>query len=152
MSDLSLLYQEVILDHCRHPRHFGELPNATHYAQGLNPFCGDEVSIALIIDNNKINSIQFTGKGCAICMASASLMCEQLQDKTPEEIHELFELFINQFQEKPQSESIDKLGKSQVFANVKHFPMRVKCATLPWHATKAALLKQKSITTEGDEL
>ncbi len=103
MNDLSLLYQELILDHCRHPRHFGELANATHHARGLNPFCGDDVSIALNIKDNKINNIQFTGKGCAICMASASLMCEQLQNKSPEEVQELFDLFINQFQDTPQS-------------------------------------------------
>ncbi len=151
MNDLSLLYQEVILDHCRHPRHFGELPNATHHAQGLNPFCGDEIAIALNISKNKIHDIQFTGKGCAICMASASLMCEQLQDKSFEEMQELFELFVNQFQDKPQ-DKIEKLGKSQVLANVKHFPMRVKCATLPWHAAKAALLNQSRITTEGDDV
>lgn len=149
MNDLSLLYQEVILDHCRHPRHFGELANATHQAKGLNPFCGDEVGVALILNNNIINDIQFTGKGCAICMASASLMCEELQGKTANQMQVLFNLFVDQFQEGSHIDN-KKLGKSHVLANVKHFPMRVKCATLPWHATKAALLKQNQISTEGE--
>jgi nitrogen fixation NifU-like protein len=150
MNDLSQLYQDLILDHCRHPRHFGEIPMHTHFAQGLNPICGDEVNIYLKVVDNVIDTIQFTGKGCAICVASASLMCEQLQGKTVSDANELFEIFIKLFSQIPPINA-DKLGKAQIFTNVKNFPIRVKCATLPWHAMRGACLAERDVISTEHE-
>ncbi|MBS0286675.1 MAG: SUF system NifU family Fe-S cluster assembly protein [Proteobacteria bacterium] len=150
MDSLGELYHELILDHCRHPRCYGSLVNPTHEAHGVNPFCGDDVALALVIDNHQhIKEIQFTGKGCAICMASSSLMCEHLKNHSVSEALELFTLFSSLFHEGASSQN-DKLGKTQMLANVKAYPMRVKCVTLPWHTLKAALLKTSNqVSTEN---
>lgn len=140
MNDLLALYQEVILDHSRHPRHFGELAGATHQAEGLNPLCGDEIKIYLNIADQIIKAIQFTGIGCAICMASASLLTEHLDGKTVLEAQDGFAAFITLAEKGTTSENY-KLDKLSVFESVHNFPLRVKCATLPWHALKAALIK-----------
>lgn len=151
MNNLTDLYQELILDHCRHPRCFGSLPKPTHQAHGINPFCGDDVNLDLIVDSQQqISDIQFTGKGCAICMASSSIMCEQLKNQSVSQALELFDLFTSLFHQDKQSPN-DKLGKSQIFINVKAYPIRVKCATLPWHTLKAALLKiNTEVSTENE--
>jgi nitrogen fixation NifU-like protein len=140
MNDLLALYQEVILDHSRHPRHFGELVDATHQAEGVNPLCGDEIKLYLTIADQVIIAIQFTGIGCAICMASASLLTEHLTGKTVHQAQDGFAAFMSLAEKGTQPEHY-KLGKLSVFESVHNFPLRVKCATLPWHALKAALIK-----------
>jgi nitrogen fixation NifU-like protein len=140
MNDLLALYQEVILDHSRHPRHFGELAGATHQAEGVNPLCGDEVKLYLNIADQIIKAIQFTGIGCAICMASASLLTEHLAGKTVLQAQDGFAAFMTLAEKGSHSEGY-KLDKLSVFESVHNFPLRVKCATLPWHALKAALIK-----------
>lgn len=140
MNDLLALYQEVILDHSRHPRNFGELVGATHQAEGVNPLCGDQVKLYLTIADQVIKAIQFTGIGCAICMASASLLTEHLTNKTVHQAQDGFAAFMLLAEKGAQPEQYN-LGKLSVFESVHNFPLRVKCATLPWHALKAALIK-----------
>lgn len=149
MDDLALLYQEMILDHCRHPRHFGKLNDATNEAEGINPLCGDEVKVYLKLLDDCINALQFTGKGCAISMASASLMSEHLQGKSSTQAKENIELFLHMLTDKDAMPN-ESLGKLQVLYNVRNYPIRIKCATLPWHAFLAALENHHAkITTEA---
>jgi nitrogen fixation NifU-like protein len=140
MNDLLALYQEVILDHSRHPRHFGKLIGATHQAEGNNPLCGDEITLFVILNDQTIQNIQFTGTGCAICMASASLLTEHIAGKTLHQAQDSFAAFLHLAEKGTEPDRLT-LGKLKVFASVHHFPLRVKCATLPWHALKAALIK-----------
>jgi len=148
MSDLTELYQEVILDHTKSPRNFGNLEKATHIAEGHNPLCGDQVIVFLEMVDGWIKNIRFEGKGCAISTASASMMTEVLKGKSPEEIYSTFELFHDLVTGKP-TPKVDELGKLAAFAGVAAFPVRVKCATLAWHTVKAALKKQhRPVTTE----
>lgn len=151
MSDLTDLYQELILDHCRHPRHFGVLESATNIAQGINPICGDKLQVFLMMNNDRIENIQFTGQGCALCISSASIMSEQLHGKSTKEALDLFHLFHQLFSENYSQDKIEKLGKSKVFSTVKNYPIRVKCTTLPWHTMKAALQNSSTpVSTEKD--
>ena len=148
MSDLRDLYQEVILDHNRHPRNFGKLANANRESQGHNPLCGDRVTISLHMEGDRIEDIAFQGSGCAISTASASLMTEALKGKTVKEARDLFhgfhELLTTGGDADPES-----LGKLAVFAGVREYPIRVKCATLAWHAAQAALdQKDRPVSTE----
>ena len=136
MSELRELYQEVIIDHGRHPRNFGMLPNANHAKEGFNPLCGDKIFLQIKEQNGVIEKMQFEGCGCAISMASASLMTEALQGKTLKEVNALFELFHDWIMDGKTS---DQLGKLTVLGGVREFPARVKCATLAWHTLKAAL-------------
>jgi nitrogen fixation NifU-like protein len=140
MSDLRDLYQEVILDHSRKPRNFRVLQHA-RCANGHNPLCGDRVSVFLDLANGVIREVSFQGNGCAISTASASMMTEVLEGKTLEEAHRLFGLF-HDLVTKPSGADVpaeDALGKLAVFEGVREFPVRVKCATLPWHTFRAAL-------------
>lgn len=130
------LYQELILDHNQHPHHYGELASYTHTAHGHNPLCGDELDLYLIIKNNRIEDIRFIGQGCAISKASASMMTDELVGKTLEEAQEIFENFHELLTE--EGALGKKLQKSQVFAGVREFPARVKCATLAWHTFSEA--------------
>ncbi len=151
MNDLAMLYHELILDHCRHPRHFGVLDNATHSAHGYNPLCGDDVKVFLLLDNEKIAKIQFIGKGCAISLASASMMTVLLQNKSGAEAKQLFTLFHHLLTQDSPLPDTESLGKLTILANVKKYPMRVKCATLPWHTLKAALENEPTlVSTEKD--
>lgn len=139
--DLRELYQEVILDHNKSPRNFGELPEATCKADGYNPLCGDRVTVQLIVDaNSVIEQVKFQGSGCAISTASASLLTEALHGKTVVQAQELATRFKNLVTEanEPVSGS-EELGKLEVFAGVCEFPSRVKCATLAWHTLLSAL-------------
>ncbi|HEX5043284.1 MAG TPA: SUF system NifU family Fe-S cluster assembly protein [Candidatus Polarisedimenticolaceae bacterium] len=139
MSDLRDLYQEVILDHSRKPRNFRVLQHA-RCANGHNPLCGDRVSIFLDVQGGVIREVSFQGNGCAISTASASMMTEALKGKTLEEAERLFGLFhdlVTSPEGTPEAES--SLGKLAVFEGVREFPVRVKCATLPWHTFRAAL-------------
>jgi nitrogen fixation NifU-like protein len=148
MDNLTLLYQEMILDHCRHPRHFGELSHCTHHAKGFNPLCGDEINVFLNVSNQTIEALQFTGAGCAISIASASLMSEELSGKTITEAEATFRSFLKMLTDS-ESPSENNIGKLQVLSGVKYYPIRIKCATLAWHAMQAALTqKQATVTTE----
>jgi nitrogen fixation NifU-like protein len=135
---LQELYGEVILDHNRHPRNFGPLPGANHHAVGDNPLCGDRVAIHLRVDDERIEEIRFEGVGCAISTASASMMTEALSGKSLAEAQELFDRF-HALLTKPAAADAPDLGKLAAFAGVREFPMRVKCATLAWHALQSAL-------------
>jgi nitrogen fixation NifU-like protein len=141
------LYQEVILDHNRHPRNFGPLPDANRTAEGHNPLCGDRVVVQLHVEDDHVQGISFQGSGCAISTASASLMTDALRGKTVEEAHALFHVFhdlLTRGEGDPE-----QLGKLAVFSGVREFPIRVKCATLAWHTLEAALdQKDQPVSTE----
>ena len=141
MSDLRDLYQEVILDHNKRPRNFRVLPQPTHKADGVNPLCGDRISVFLDIEDGVIKDIAFQGAGCAISSASASLMTEALKGKPVKEIDHLFDAFPNVVA--ADGECPRGLGKRGVLAGVRDYPSRVKCATLAWHAVRAALEQRK---------
>ncbi len=148
MSDLRALYQEVILDHNKHPRNFRAVDPHSHGADGHNPLCGDRLRLELRLDENGvIQDIGFQGNGCAISMASASILTECLLGKTVEEARTLFDQFHRLVTEEA-TESDPDLGKLAVLAGVRDFPMRVKCATLPWHTLQAALQNQPEVSTE----
>jgi len=140
-DSLRELYQEVILDHSRHPRHFGALADATHVGEGFNPLCGDRVKIYLMLDkNNRIADIKFEGKGCAISQASASLMTDMIVGRTVAEAEKLMGGFLNLVKgEDVEGLDEDDRERLDVMAGVSAFPMRVKCATLAWHTMKSAL-------------
>jgi nitrogen fixation NifU-like protein len=151
MSDLHELYRDLIVDHGRNPRHFGKLPSANRIGEGLNILCGDKLTIYVQMNpvTEKIESIRFDGIGCAISMASASLMAETLQGKTNTEAQEIFQLFHQQVTtDAPQNEqAVNKLGKLTVLSGVRTFPSRVKCATLAWHTLQRALQQSGTTTT-----
>ena len=138
-TDLRDLYQQVILDHQRSPRNFGELPGAHRAAEGHNPLCGDQVTVYLKIEGDVVTDVHFQGVGCAICTASASMMTEHVKGKPLEEIEGTFHSFHALLTDAPEAGNGASLGKLEVFAGVREFPIRVKCATLPWHVLQAAL-------------
>ena len=138
--DLRELYQSVILDHHRRPRNFRRLGDADHSAEGNNPLCGDRVSVDLKLDGDVIRDIGFVGSGCAISTASASMMTEALKGKTRAEAEALFERFHEVLTGDGELAAEGAaLGKLAALAGVREFPVRVKCATLPWHTFRAAL-------------
>ena len=147
MSDLSDLYQEVILDHNRRPRNFHRLDGASHHAEGYNPLCGDRVTVFVQVDNDRIADLAFQGSGCAISKASASLMTDRLKGCTVGEARDLFERF-HRMVTTPSDREVEDLGKLSALAGVREFPVRVKCASLAWHTLKAALDKQEKASTE----
>jgi nitrogen fixation NifU-like protein len=140
-QSLRELYQEVILDHSRHPRHFGALDNATHKADGHNPLCGDRVTIMLALDAaGRVADIKFQGKGCAISQASASMMTEMLAGRTQAEAQKLMDGFLRLVKGEDVSDlSPDDREYLDVMSGLSEFPMRVKCATLAWHTFKNAV-------------
>jgi nitrogen fixation NifU-like protein len=151
MSDLRELYQEVILDHNRKPRNFRVIDGADRKAEGFNPLCGDELHLFLKLDGDGvIEDISFTGSGCAISKASASLMTTSLRGKKKAEADRLFELFHVMVTGEPGRQADPSaLGKLAVFSGVCEFPARVKCATLAWHTLRAALKNShETVTTE----
>lgn len=147
MSDLRALYEEVILDHNRHPRNFlKNPPGATHHAHGFNPLCGDEFSIHLKVEDGVIRDAGFEGAGCAISTASASLMTEAVKGKTVAEVEVLFRDVHGML---THEGPVGEVGKLAVLAGVQEYPMRVKCATLAWHTMRAALEQRaETVTTE----
>lgn len=147
MSDLNELYQEVILDHNRRPRNFRRIEESTHHAEGYNPLCGDRVSVFVQVDNDRISDLAFEGSGCAISKASASLMTDRLKGCTVFEARDLFERF-HRMVTTPTDQAVEDLGKLSVLSGVREFPVRVKCASLPWHTLKAALDRQEKTSTE----
>ncbi len=148
--DLRELYEEVILDHNRNPRNYGRRPEpCSHSAQGHNPLCGDEVTLSLRIEDGVVEDAAFTGEGCAISTASASLLTEAVKGRTEAEIAEMFERVHALVTDSAIEPDIDALGKLAVLAGVRDFPMRVKCASLPWHTLQAALARaEQPISTE----
>jgi len=148
MDEVDLLYQEIILDHNKNPRNFGELEDATHKAVGHNPLCGDHIEIFLKVKDGKVEDVKFKGVGCAISKASASIMTTVLKGKTLDEVKNLFEKFHNVLTSKPDEPvNTEELGKLAVFAGVREFPVRVKCATLAWHTLIEAIEKKDSVLT-----
>ena len=149
MSDLSDLYQEVVLDHGKRPRNFGPLEGATHRAEGLNPLCGDRITVWAKVEGGALREARFEGSGCAISKASASVMTGVVKGKTPEEIDALFARFHRLVTQGPQAGEEEALGKLAVFGGVHDYPTRVKCASLAWHALRAALAKKgEPVSTE----
>lgn len=144
--DLRELYQEVIIDHNKHPRNFRAITAPSVEAQGYNPLCGDKLTIYLTIQGNQINDLSFLGCGCAISKASASLMTDVVKGKTIDDAHALFEQFHQML---TTDNAIDPMtiDKLSVLAGVRTFPARVKCATLAWHTLEAALKKDKKIVS-----
>ncbi|HEY1716729.1 MAG TPA: SUF system NifU family Fe-S cluster assembly protein [Verrucomicrobiae bacterium] len=147
-EDLNDLYQQVILDHCKQPRNFHEMPAATSSAQGRNPICGDQLKLFLALDGEKISDVSFTGSGCCISKASASLLTEFAKGKTKTDVEKMF----GQVHEMVTTGKVNgDVGKLAVFAGVHKYPARVKCAILSWHAVMAALKgEDKPVTTESE--
>ena len=143
MMDLRELYQDIILDHGRHPRNFRAQDKPTHVAHGHNPLCGDKVTIFLTLDGDRVSDVSFQGRGCAISTASASLMTEILRGKTIDEAKALFRNFHARVTggDPPDVPDalVDDIERLEPLTGVKTFPARVKCATLSWHAFEAAL-------------
>lgn len=147
-SQLREMYQEVILEHSRTPRHYDVLQPPCNHAKGNNPLCGDRIEIYVQEEQQKLSRLSFQGQGCAICMASASLMVQALHQQPTELFHTLFKQFQHEIT-KPLHEPIvpGSLGKLQVILGVREFPMRVKCATLAWHTLHNALEANSQIAT-----
>lgn len=144
------LYQEMIVDHGKSPRNFGKLNPCTHTHAGHNPLCGDKLVLYVAINNDVVSDVRFEGEGCAISVASASLMTESIKGKSLVEVQKLFNAFHHLLVER-QSPEID-IGKLAIFSGVAEFPIRVKCATLAWHTLKAALENDPSpVTTEKSD-
>ena len=150
-GDLRELYQEVILDHNKRPRNFGPLDQPSHSADGDNPLCGDKVKVYLTVEDGLVSDVAFEGAGCAISTASASIMTETIKGKSVAEVRELFSTFHELLTGDPSTtpEFGPELGKLAVFAGVREYPVRVKCATLAWHTLEAALSTSAStVSTE----
>ena len=137
--DLGALYEEVILDHNRSPRNWGEIPDATSRVQGTNPLCGDRLTLTLKVEGDVIADVRFTGEGCAISKASASMMTQAIKGRTRAEAEQLFEGFHSLVTGKSGGPPDKSLGSLRAFAGVARFPTRVKCATMAWHAMKEGL-------------
>jgi nitrogen fixation NifU-like protein len=148
-SDLQDLYQEVVLEHGKRPRNFREVEGANRRADGYNPLCGDQLTVTLKVEGDVIKDVGFVGQGCAISRASASLMTGAVKDMTREQAEELFERVHRLVMEGPEGLDMEALGKLAVLSGVSEFPARVKCASLAWHALRAALEgKEVSVSTE----
>ncbi|MDQ3919981.1 MAG: SUF system NifU family Fe-S cluster assembly protein [Acidobacteriota bacterium] len=150
MSELSELYQQVILDHNKKPRNFRELEGANRTAEGFNPLCGDQLTVYMLLDEGVVRDLSFVGTGCAISKASASMMTQALKGRTREEALALFEEFHRMVTGELDEEAEENhLGRLKIFAGVRDYPARVKCASLPWHTMHAALEGEDSATTEN---
>jgi nitrogen fixation protein NifU and related proteins len=149
MSELSELYQQVILDHNKKPRNFHKLENANRRADGYNPLCGDQLNVYLHVEGDQVQDVSFEGSGCAISKASASMMTQAVKGKTKVEAETLFNEFHRMATgELDEENEPNHLGKLKIFAGVRDFPARVKCATLSWHTMHAALNDQTEVSTE----
>ncbi len=149
MGDLRELYQEVILDHNRRPHNFREMPDATRKAEGYNPLCGDRLTVYVRVEGDVVTEATFVGSGCAISKASASLMTDSVKGKTVDETRAMFDAFHRMVTASGTGEAPARMGKLAVFAGVREFPARVKCASLAWHTLKAALAAEaEPVTTE----
>ena len=141
MSDLSELYQEVILDHNKRPRNWGPMPDATRVAKGHNPLCGDRLTLYVKLENDRVAGISFEGSGCAISKASASLMTDAVKGQSLTDALALFDR-VHEMLTTPATDPVntDHVGKMAVMSGVREFPARVKCASLAWHTLKSAIL------------
>jgi nitrogen fixation NifU-like protein len=149
MSELSELYQQVILDHNKKPRNFRKLESANHFAEGFNPLCGDHLTVYLDLEDGAVKEIAFEGSGCAISKAAASMMTQAVKGKSREQAEELFTEFHSMVTGELDEETQENnLGNLKIFAGVREFPVRVKCATLPWHTLHAALNNEEQVSTE----
>jgi len=149
MSELSDLYQEVILEHNKNPRNFREIEGADQYADGKNPLCGDALRVYVKFDGDKISDVAFKGSGCAISKASASMMTQAVKGKTREDAEVIFDEFHKMVTGELDIETDDnELGKLKIFSGVLEFPARVKCASLSWHTLNAALHGEDAVSTE----
>jgi nitrogen fixation protein NifU and related proteins len=148
MTELSELYQQVILDHNKKPRNFRKPQTFNRSAQGNNPLCGDQLTVYLQLENGLVTDVAFEGSGCAISKAAASMMTQALKGKTTDETEKLFQEFHHMVTDDPDAEINESLGNLRIFSGVREFPVRVKCATLPWHTFKAALANQETVSTE----
>ncbi|NNC64612.1 MAG: SUF system NifU family Fe-S cluster assembly protein [Gammaproteobacteria bacterium] len=149
MSDLTDLYREVILDHNRQPRNFGELEDADRVIEGVNPLCGDRMTLYVKLDDGRIDDVRFKGTGCAISVASSSLMTERIKGTTVDESLTLFEQVHHMLTEKADEQQCAELGKLAALSGVREYPSRVKCASLAWHALKTALTgDDEAVSTE----
>jgi len=150
-GDLTDLYQQVILDHCKNPRNFRELPAATCSAQGHNPLCGDQLKLFLEVEGDRIKQATFVGSGCCISKASASLLTESVRGKTKAEVRQMFDRVHEMV---TTGDVTGEVGKLAVFAGVHKFPARVKCAILSWHALIAAIegAAEKPVSTETEDM
>lgn len=149
-ADPKALYQEVILDHNRKPRNYGELSDASHHAEGVNPLCGDHIHLALDIQENTIARIAFHGESCAICKASASMMTAAVKGKHTDEAKTLIHEFVDMATGRVAAADSPHIGRLAVFSGISALPMRVKCAILPWHTLQAAFHAKPSTSTEAE--
>jgi nitrogen fixation NifU-like protein len=152
-ADLRDLYQEVILDHQRAPRNFRAPARADRTSHGSNPLCGDEVTVYLTLEGDRVADVSFQGAGCAICTASASMMTERIKSRSVDQVRALFDAFHELLTADGDDDGrSDALGKLAVFSGVRAFPIRVKCATLPWHTLQAALEGgRETVSTEDPQ-
>ena len=149
-DDVADLYQQVILDHCKNPRNFRELPQCSCSAQGHNPLCGDQLKLFLQMDGDTIKEAAFTGSGCCISKASASILTTTVVGKTRPEVQQLFDAVHDMV---TTGKARENMGKLAVFAGVHKFPARVKCAILAWHALMGALKGgQETVSTETEDM
>jgi nitrogen fixation NifU-like protein len=149
MSEVNDLYQEVILEHNKNPRNFRDIPDADKKALGNNPLCGDALQVYIAMDGDTIKDVAFKGSGCAISKASASMMTQAVKGRTKDEADVLFDEFHRMVLGELDEESEEThLGKLRIFAGVREFPARVKCASLSWHTLHAALQGEGEISTE----
>ncbi|HEY7502743.1 MAG TPA: SUF system NifU family Fe-S cluster assembly protein [Gemmatimonadales bacterium] len=146
MSSLSELYQNVILEHNRSPRNYRVMEDADRRAEGNNPNCGDSITVWLKLDGDVIRDASFHGRGCAISRASASLMTAAVKGKSLQDAQEVFARFHRMVTGRLDPAEAETLGKLAVFSGVSAYPTRVKCASLPWHALKTALLPDTPMT------
>lgn len=149
MSELSELYQQVILDHNKKPRNFRKIEGANRTAEGYNPLCGDQLTVYMHLEDGVVKDISFEGSGCAISKAAASMMTQSVKGKTKEEAETLFDEFHRMVTGELDEEATpNHLGRLTIFAGVREFPARVKCASLSWHTMRAALEGEETVSTE----
>jgi nitrogen fixation NifU-like protein len=146
--DLKDLYRDIIVDHNRHPRNFREMADADRRADGFNPLCGDKLTVYVRLDGDRIVDVSFHGSGCAISVASASLLTESIKGKTVTDAERLFEQMHRLLTRDDAGIDVDSLGKLGALSGVREFPARVKCASLCWHTLDAALHRQDMVSTE----
>ncbi|HEX8708660.1 MAG TPA: SUF system NifU family Fe-S cluster assembly protein [Pyrinomonadaceae bacterium] len=152
MSELSELYQQVILDHNKKPRNFRKLEGANRTAEGFNPLCGDQLTVYMQLDGDVVTDISFEGSGCAISKAAASMMTQSVKGKSRQEAETLFEEFHRMVTGELDLEATpNNLGRLTIFSGVREFPARVKCASLSWHTMHAALKGEETVSTEGSD-
>ena len=148
MYDLEDLYQEIVMDHNRRPRHFGEIKNPTNSANGFNPLCGDQITLQLHLKDGLVSDLAFIGVGCAISKSSASMMTEELKGKTLDHAENLFEAFRKMITRNPgDSYDSDLLGDLEILQGVSRYPARIKCATLAWHTLHSAIHDENNVVS-----